>query len=81
MVAHCQTIIKNGHALGLPPGPRSLNCTVQLALHCVRWGLRLPCTSGELAWEERFVGPLVSDVFEHMFAGGADADIRVVWKG
>ena len=57
-----------------------MNPTVQLALHCLRWKLKLPRTSGELAWEERFAGPLLSDVFEYLFACDDDV-VGVVWKG
>ena len=61
---------------------QSLNSTVQLALHCVRWGNSAPKAEGELAWEECFVGPLVSHTFEDLF--GADSDpegVSVAWKG
>ena len=61
---------------------QSLNSTVQLALHCVRWGNSAPRTEGKSAWEECFVGPLVSHTFEDLL--GADSDpvgVSVAWKG
>lgn len=65
-----QQVLRQGDAGGVPHGA-VYNSFVQLALHCVRWGFSVPRTSGELAWEERFVGPLVSNVFEAAFARGS----------
>ena len=61
---------------------QSLNSTVQLGLHCVRWGNSAPRTEGKLAWEECFVGPLVSHTFEDLFGAEPDPEgVSVAWKG
>ena len=78
--AHAQSIIGNGEVGGLSTGLARFNSTVQLALHCLQCGLALPRTNGELAWEEQFVGPVVSYMFRRTFAG-VDKELRVVWKG
>ena len=57
--------------------------TIQLALHCGRWKKGVPAVDGERGWEERVVGPLVSDMFEHMVSQRTDGmrPGSVVWKG
>ena len=60
----------------------SLFSTVQLALHCFRWGKRVPATDGDSAWEQCFVGPLVTHAFTELFKVAQDtSSVRVAWKG
>ena len=60
----------------------SLISTVQVALHCARWGTSTPVTDGALAWEEYFVGPLVSHAFAELLKPDpGTSSVRVAWKG
>lgn len=79
-IAVCmQQVLKQGHVGGLPPCvDATYNAFMQLALHCVRWGGGVPRTTGELALEERWVGPLVSNVFETAFGTKTG---RLRWAG
>ena len=49
----------------------------QLALQCLEWQCSYPTTNGELAWEELFVGPLVTAAFRRLFRRGSG----LTWTG
>ena len=49
----------------------------KLALQCVEWQCSYPTTNGELAWEEQFVGPLVTAAFTRLFC----RDSGLTWTG
>ena len=59
------------------------NAVVQLGLQCASWqkpdgsGVGVPQTHGELAWEEHFVGPMVTKAFERLFVQGS----TLTWQG
>ena len=59
----------------------AMAATVRLALWCRAWRDKLPPVDGELGWEERFVGPVVTSVFEDLLLGPDMTGATVRWKG
>lgn len=59
----------------------AVRATVRLGLHCLDWGRRLPSVEGELGWEERFVGPVVTHLFNSLLAAQGGQGAKATWKG
>ena len=56
--------------------------TVRVALYCRTFRHELPPVNGELAWEEMFVGQVVTGVFHNLLASSKTSGrAGVLWKG
>ena len=79
-----QQVLRTGQASNLKYTDARLNTTIHLALHCVGWNCGQPATLGEVVWEERWVGPAVTNALQHLFREDPSRKrqgANVIWTG